>query len=560
MPKRQTYTVCGGCAGWVFDWKLQRSGGWCNKCEAYISGWGGKSDPGGGGQRGVGKPPWAKQIVITSPGDEVQHIIDKFQLGKGAYATANVDIGPLQALQAQLTAKAPKPAEIPKAQALRQAINNMDQKKAALAKAASQLMEAQRWLGDAQEKHKKALEDAADAEEQHEATLRAHSSETIPSQDEDSAADWKAPEVDPELFANLDDYEAEDNKRKKQYTEFTEAKKQADAIHAPHKAKKRKANTGGEPLSEEEVQQRKDRLERLRNDAKVFFSNITQWGPKAHKFINEQGNDMDIIMMSETHMAKDKMKQVKVDVAKDGWKMAGTAAVPTQRSEEQVMVEEADKASKEKTFYITDETWEETLRSFGPADTHCSAPQPMGIGDQRVPTRSGLSWALSQEPQSWDGHLIIRDGRHRDAEGAATRMHGDWVTCLEEAAIATDGIGEEEAAHYRGRAPCFDVQWAKARSTPGRTHMKFGPAEQWGILNAILIRYQALRSNDTDGRQQAKCLAEARAQGKVLRGMDQRQVFGKKHGDTAQQRFYEMLGDLPELDEAQIGNLAMQAE
>eukprot|EP00959_Pyramimonas_sp_CCMP1952_P449247 9406620-Pyramimonas_sp.AAC.1 len=60
--------------------------------------------------------------------------------------------------------------------------------------------------------------------------------------------------------------------------------------------------------------------------SKVFFSNITQWGPKAHKFINEQGNDMDIIMMSETHMAKDKMKQVKVDVAKDGWKMAGTAA------------------------------------------------------------------------------------------------------------------------------------------------------------------------------------------------------------------------------------------
>eukprot|EP00959_Pyramimonas_sp_CCMP1952_P045198 943951-Pyramimonas_sp.AAC.1 len=72
--------------------------------------------------------------------------------------------------------------------------------------------------------------------------------------------------------------------------------------------------------------------------------------------------------------------------------------------------------------------------------------------------------------------------------------------------------------------------------------MKFGPAEQWGIPNAILIRYQALYSNGTDGGQQAKCLAEAKAQGKILRGMDQCQVFGKKHGYTAQQMFYEMPG------------------
>jgi hypothetical protein len=243
----------------------------------------------------------------------VQHIINKFQLGKGAYATAKatVDLGPLQALQAQLTAKAPTPAEIPKAKALRQAISNMDQKKVALAKATSQLVEAERWLGVATERHNKALEEAADAEEEHEAILRAYSSEAIPSLDEATATEWKAPEVDPTLFDNLDDYEPEDKNKllkfrsdlsslaqllesaQKQYTEFTELKKQADAIHASHKAKKRKPNTGEETPaaapppavdggssatagsaavkqpSEEEVQQRKDRLERLRNDAKV---------------------------------------------------------------------------------------------------------------------------------------------------------------------------------------------------------------------------------------------------------------------------------------------------
>eukprot|EP00959_Pyramimonas_sp_CCMP1952_P315777 6609289-Pyramimonas_sp.AAC.1 len=87
------------------------------------------------------------------------------------------------------------------------------------------------------------------------------------------------------------------------------------------------------------------------------------------------------------------------------------------------MVEQVEKAADEKTFYITYETWEETLRSLCPADAHCSAPQPTDIGDQRVPTRSGLGWDLSHELRSWGGNLIIRDVRHREADGAATRMH-----------------------------------------------------------------------------------------------------------------------------------------
>ncbi|CAK0911795.1 unnamed protein product, partial [Prorocentrum cordatum] len=878
MPRRQTYTVCSGCSNWVYDWKLQRTGGWCNKCNDYLSGWSEQPPSAGRSQRGDGKPPWAKQPV-TSPADELQHIINKFQLGKGAYATAKamVDLGPLQALQAQLTAKAPTPAEIPKAKALRQAISNLDQKKAALAKATSQLAEAERCLGVATERHNKALEEAADAEEEHEAVLRAYSSEAIPSQDEASATEWKAPEVDPTLFDNLDDFEPEDKKKllkfrsdlsslakllesaQKQYTEFTELKKQADAIHASHKAKKRKANTGEEAPaaapppatdddskatagseadkqpSEEEVQQRKDRLERslLKLKAllllvaiafsKVFFSNITQWGPKAHKFINEQGNDMDIIMMCETHLAQDQMKQVKVDVAKDGWKSAGTAAVPTKRSangtsggelilvkshiacstydtirerlqndgkkdpfygftavnlhtkagnvvlvtaywlpgaglhgpnrervralagfvkaladpwvvladwnvtfadiaktgyvqqiggalvkpdvevtcdkgkgslidygiarkdfahkvkleavrtvpwrthcgltltlegsatawwhrkmqipkelatpprprkladpnskrtrkrqeerqraeerlephlreafQEQAMIEEAESEKKVKDFYITGGTWTAAVamaslsgssstpsasqiilfggsqgRAPPPASSAwpllASVEPPEAVGPPSMEDNGVLAfpaawpaasqrtscWHLSKELQSWDDKLIIRDVRHREAEAAATRMYGDWVTCLEEAAILTDEIDEEEAEHYRGRASGFEVKWVKARSTPGRTHMKFGPAEQWGILNAILIRYQALYTNGTDGRQQAKCLVEAKAQGKVLQQMDQSQVFGRKHGAAQQQMFYDILDDLADLDEGQLGNLVMQAE
>ncbi|CAK0896554.1 unnamed protein product, partial [Prorocentrum cordatum] len=715
MPRRQTYTVCSGCSNWVYDWKLQRTGGWCNKCNDYLSGWSEQPPSAGRSQRGDGKPPWAKQPV-TSPADELQHIINKFQLGKGAYATAKamVDLGPLQALQAQLTAKAPTPAEIPKAKALRQAIGNLDQKKAALAKATSQLAEAERSLGVATERHNKALEEAADAEEEHEAVLRAYSSEAIPSQDEASATEWKAPEVDPTLFDNLDDFEPEDKKKllkfksdlsslakllesaQKQYTEFTELKKQADAIHASHKAKKRKANTGEEAPaaapppatdddskatagseadkqpSEEEVQQRKDRLERslLKLKAllllvaiafsKVFFSNITQWGPKAHKFINEQGNDMDIIMMCETHLAQDQMKQVKVDVAKDGWKSAGTAAVPTKRSAngtsggELILVkshiacstydtirERLQNDGKKDPFYgftavnlhtkagnvvLVTAYWLPGAGLHGPnrervralagfvkaladpwvvladwnvtfADIDVEVTCDKGKGSlidygiarkdfahkvklEAVRTEQAMieeaesekkvkdfyitdgTWtaAVAMELQSWDDKLIIRDVRHREAEAAATRMYGDWVTCLEEAAILTDEIDEEEAEHYRGRASGFEVKWVKARSTPGRTHMKFGPAEQWGILNAILIRYQALYTNGTDGRQQAKCLVEAKAQGKVLQQMDQSQVFGRKHGTAQQQMFYDILDDLADLDEGQLGNLVMQAE
>ena len=38
----------------------------------------------------------------------------------------------------------------------------------------------------------------------------------------------------------------------------------------------------------------------------IFFSNITMWGPKVHKYATEEGKKKDIIMMCETHM--DKMK------------------------------------------------------------------------------------------------------------------------------------------------------------------------------------------------------------------------------------------------------------
>ncbi|CAK0901760.1 unnamed protein product, partial [Prorocentrum cordatum] len=210
----------------------------------------------------------------------------------------------------------PKPAKVSKSLALRTAINKLDKSKAALGKAAAQLLETESWLKMAQEKHDRALEEAG------------------------------AP-VDPELFANLEDYTEEGRVRlrqfqtylgslatlldntQNQYKVFTEAKKAADAIHAPLQAKKRKAAEDGTvapepaapvvqeappahaeagppiPPSAEELQQRRDRLARLKEEAKAKV------------------RDMDVIIepgrVMETHVDSDSLGQTKVDVASDGW-------------------------------------------------------------------------------------------------------------------------------------------------------------------------------------------------------------------------------------------------
>ena len=52
--------------------------------------------------------------------------------------------------------------------------------------------------------------------------------------------------------------------------------------------------------------------------SQIFFSNITMWAKKAHKYINEQGSDMGVIMMCETHASRDTLVQTKIDAAKDG--------------------------------------------------------------------------------------------------------------------------------------------------------------------------------------------------------------------------------------------------
>ena len=85
-------------------------------------------------------------------------------------------------------------------------------------------------------------------------------------------------------------------------------------------------------------------------------------------------------------------------------------------------------------------------------------------------------------------------------------------------------------------------------------------AEHWGIMNAILARYLALRTNETDPGQQSKCLKAANAQKQELLTMEQSQIFGKKHEQTGRDNYYETLGDLDKLDVGQIENLLDQYE
>ncbi|CAK0883354.1 unnamed protein product, partial [Prorocentrum cordatum] len=465
----------------------------------------------------------------------------------------------------------------------------------------------------AQDKRDKALEEAAGAEGGHEQTLRARSNSAIPAAAEDEAATWKAPAADPDLFANLEHYEAEDEekllklrsdmgalaslleKARKQYTGSAEAKKQRLTMprNARHNQEqwpqnqrvnlkqihRRRQQDRHLRQLQRSRRQRKERLDSLTSDAKTravararglllllgavisrggTFSNITQWGPRAHEYINEGGADMGIFMMCETRMPRGKLNQAKVGAANNGWKMAGAAAVPAKRFVKAPVgpwVTLADwKAPCEdiaKTGFaqqiggafikpdveVTCDAGNGSLRDYGITRTDFidkvklqELATPAKPKKKAYPNSERREWELSGELKFWGGDLIIRGQRHRSAEAAATRMHAEWATCLEEPAIIADEIAEEAGLH-RGRAGGFEVKWVKARSTPGRTRVQFGPAEQWGILNAILVLYRALHTNGTDGRQQAKCLADAKTQSRALQNMGQPFVFGKKYGE-----------------------------
>jgi len=173
-----------------------------------------------------------------------------------------IDLGPLRVLQAQLAARELKPAEIASTWAHRAATNKADNIKKALAKAEANLQHTGKQFKLAQENYDKMLEETADAEEECESMLRGMAA-ALPGAGQAQADDvWKIPKVDPDFF-NMEDYEEADRESLQkfktkdmeelevivsnagaQYKAYYEVKKKADAIHAAHKAKKRKASEG----------------------------------------------------------------------------------------------------------------------------------------------------------------------------------------------------------------------------------------------------------------------------------------------------------------------------
>ncbi|CAK0815520.1 unnamed protein product, partial [Prorocentrum cordatum] len=89
---------------------------------------------------------------------------------------------------------------------------------------------------------------------------------------------------------------------------------------------------------------RRSQCERARNQTcetakpakatSIFFSNITQWGEKPQKLLNESQELAQIFAFTESHVPQSGITKLENDLSKDGWKAAATAATPTRRSKE----------------------------------------------------------------------------------------------------------------------------------------------------------------------------------------------------------------------------------
>ena len=153
MPKRTLYTVCTRCGGWVYDWKLERSGGWCNECQGIISAaaWDSTfpkldgSTPGG-----ANGPPWRKGQIAVTLEQKVAALLNKFESGTGNYKVS-VDLHGLRPFNDQVEQSAPKKpkGETPKSLQLRQAINRKECGQRELDQATSPVCEAEQRLNEA---------------------------------------------------------------------------------------------------------------------------------------------------------------------------------------------------------------------------------------------------------------------------------------------------------------------------------------------------------------------------------------------------------------------------
>eukprot|EP00959_Pyramimonas_sp_CCMP1952_P254939 5324477-Pyramimonas_sp.AAC.1 len=90
-----------------------------------------------------------------------------------------------------------------------------------------------------------------------------------------------------------------------------------------------------------------------------------------------------------------------------------------------------------------------------------------------------------------------------------------------------------------GRSAGLGVRRARARPTPGRTHLKYAAAEHWSICMTLLTRYLALRRHDSDPRQQRQCVKQFNEGIAVLKQLNQEEVSGKNITDDDRLAVYE---------------------
>ncbi|CAK0809977.1 unnamed protein product, partial [Prorocentrum cordatum] len=362
---RQTYSICATCGGWVYDWKLERSGGWCNKCQSVMPGW--KSMAPGTAAADKGKstgkgPPWRKPTAVHGTLAELSSMLERVE-SLTAQMAPQVDLGPVKAVQSQVQAAAAAAApkkEVSKELELRQAINKLNRCQLEVDSSAAALQEAEDHVLQLRTKNQKAIEDAADAVLEHKRALAAYQAETVCQDPEPpQQADWQAPAVG-DLFDDLDEYEEEDKAKlvkfkadmealdkllqaaAGQFRKFSELKQQADRFR--RQAQKKRKTTEDETKNDaqeaqEQKRERKEVIDKIKQQAEHKARGAkaktapAAYRDAAHKFITEEGKQKDIIMMCETHVDRGRLEQVREVVARDGWKLQGTAAVPTKRSE-----------------------------------------------------------------------------------------------------------------------------------------------------------------------------------------------------------------------------------
>ena len=68
-------------------------------------------------------------------------------------------------------------------------------------------------------------------------------------------------------------------------------------------------------------------------EAQILFGNITEWGPQESNFCRTDGCQYHLIALAETHVGAKGITELHGKLAMDGWKLAATPALATNKSD-----------------------------------------------------------------------------------------------------------------------------------------------------------------------------------------------------------------------------------